>query len=528
MTFKEVVSHPFIADPVDKEEIIRQWKITTDHFSGCEGPRSLYHDMYASQGSNPSVNEELLLNILEAIRHVEVDDYPVFAKIPESQLCKNYVGIEASVAIPYDDANWSRDVLDISQRNLYEDEDAKEYDSQFHQRDDDLDSEDEWEDLKDARRRKRQVQANEDKLKSGHPGLDKDYQRFEICFFVKKAWSTKERQIFIAMQFGRWYQRGVIHFVDLIRVVDEIEEVLHKYVLKDTRFTDVQHHLPEAVYFASPRREIRFHPEIMADRATRYLQHIYVDVAVHESTNKTKLRKFEELMEGDPLEIPDGLATYQASVCFQDIDPQQFEELEAHMLGEIKCDGWEVDDLQRQADATRPETKIYKLLYERRRNWFNTRNDSSNEGQASNQARCEKIWGDFRRDYIFRFCTWADLPHQVDQPEAKKLWGDPFLDKKGMDEAIRTQEISEEDLLEKQLARTQIKQEKDVVEQFKRVEDVDLRQKALEQHKQGYQGQEGYYKLENQLSRGKGATKKKFDPLATPAAHGTRRIVRKH
>uniref|UniRef100_A0AC35F1C6 Calreticulin n=1 Tax=Panagrolaimus sp. PS1159 TaxID=55785 RepID=A0AC35F1C6_9BILA len=99
--------------------------------------------------------------------------------------------------------------------------------------------------------------------------------------------------------------------------------------------------------------------------------------------------------------------------------------------------------------------------------------------------------GDFRRDYIFRFCTWADLPHQVDQPEAKKLWGDPFLDKKAMDEAIRTQEITEEDLLEKQLARTQIKQEKDVVEQFKRVEDVDLRQKALEQHKQGYQGQEG-------------------------------------
>uniref|UniRef100_A0A914ZC23 Uncharacterized protein n=1 Tax=Panagrolaimus superbus TaxID=310955 RepID=A0A914ZC23_9BILA len=120
------------------------------------------------------------------------------------------------------------------------------------------------------------------------------------------------------------------------------------------------------------------------------------------------------------------------------------------------------------------------------------------------------------------------LGKQVDRPEAKKLWGDPFLDKKEMDEAIRTQEISEDDLLEKQLARTLIKQEKDVVEQFKRVEDVDLRQKALEEHKQAFEGQEGYYKLENQLSRGKGATTKKFDPLATPAAHGPRKILRRY
>uniref|UniRef100_A0A914Y6V6 Protein kinase domain-containing protein n=1 Tax=Panagrolaimus superbus TaxID=310955 RepID=A0A914Y6V6_9BILA len=210
MTFSEVLSHPFISGLIDKHEVIRQWKITSDHYSPCDGTRSLYHDMWASQGSTTSVNEELLLNIIQAIRHVEKDDYPLFAKVPESHLYKHYVGIEASVAIPYEDANWSRDVLDISQRNLYEDEDAKEYESQFHIRDDVRDSDDEWEDLADARRRRRQILPDEIHLKSGHPGLDKDYQRFEICFFVKKAWSVKERQIFIAMQFGRWYQRGVI------------------------------------------------------------------------------------------------------------------------------------------------------------------------------------------------------------------------------------------------------------------------------------------------------------------------------
>lgn len=116
--------------------------------------------------------------------------------------------------------------------------------------------------------------------------------------------------------------------------------------------------MPDAVYFASPRREIRFNLDFMKDRTTRYLHHIYVDVALDKSANETKLRKFNELMEGDPIEIPEGLATYQASVCFQDVDPQQFEDLEAQMLGEIKVEGWEVNDEQRQADATRPETKL--------------------------------------------------------------------------------------------------------------------------------------------------------------------------
>uniref|UniRef100_A0AC34FDX2 Uncharacterized protein n=1 Tax=Panagrolaimus sp. ES5 TaxID=591445 RepID=A0AC34FDX2_9BILA len=113
-------------------------------------------------------------------------------------------------------------------------------------------------------------------------------------------------------------------------------------------------------------------------------------------------------MDGDPLQIPRRLATYQASVCFQDVDPQEFEELLSSYSHYIQ------------------------LLYERRLNWFRHRNDSSNPGQASNQTRCEKIWGDFRRGYIFLFCTWADLPHQVNRPEAKKLWGDK---KKGRDEA---------------------------------------------------------------------------------------------
>ena len=87
--------------------------------------------------------------------------------------------------------------------------------------------------------------------------------------------------------------------------------------------------------------------------------------------------------------------------------------------------------------------------------------------------------------------------------------------------------MPEEDQLDKELLRTRIKQEEDRFDTFKRVEDGDLRQQALEKHQKEYHGQEGYFKLANQLARGSGVATKKFDPLATPAAHGTKKITRR-
>lgn len=180
--------------------------VTTDCFAAMDGSRSIFLEMVASQGSNSSINEELLHNVIQAIRHVEKDDYPLFSKVPEKQLCNNYVAIEASVAIPYDDTNWSRDVLDVSQRDFEEEEKLEMANYKFEESD--VDSDDEWEDVKE--KKKRSIPAPDFSRKTGHPSVEKDYQRFEIVFFVKKEWSNQERQTFIAMQFGRWYQRGVI------------------------------------------------------------------------------------------------------------------------------------------------------------------------------------------------------------------------------------------------------------------------------------------------------------------------------
>ena len=102
------------------------------------------------------------------------------------------------------------------------------------------------------------------------------------------------------------------------------------------------------------------------------------------------------------------------------------------------------------------------------------------------------------------------------------------MNKEKTDQAIRTENLNDDDRLDKQLTRTRIKQEEDTLDQFKRPEDVELRQKAIDQHRKEYQGQEGYFKLGNQLARGKGASTKTFDPLATPAARGTRKFTRKY
>uniref|UniRef100_A0AC34QXA3 Uncharacterized protein n=1 Tax=Panagrolaimus sp. JU765 TaxID=591449 RepID=A0AC34QXA3_9BILA len=139
---------------------------------------------------------------------------------------------------------------------------------------------------------------------------------------------------------------------------------------------------------------------------------------------------------------------------------------------------------------------------------------SWNDSAFSNQARCEKIWGDFRRDYLFKVCKWA-VPYQVSKDNAELLYGNAFKTKEEVDEAIRSNIPDFAHSLNAQLYRTQIKQEEDVFNSYKRHEDVDLRRAAIEQHENDVKDDD-YYKLENQLKRGKGATTRQFHDLETP------------
>lgn len=129
-----------------------------------------------------------------------------------------------------------------------------------------------------------------------------------MVFFVSKNWSDEERQIFIALQFARWYYRSVIKYVfncflylcsnifpnyywltfrftDLLRVCDEIENIIQDYIIKKTRGGP---DLPESIYFASALRRMLLNPAEHQDRETRHLCHVYVDVALKTEMNAQK------------------------------------------------------------------------------------------------------------------------------------------------------------------------------------------------------------------------------------------------
>ena len=54
------------------------------------------------------------MRVVQSFHLVDQDFYPVFKHVEEDKLLKKYIGIEASLARPYDDNDWSRDVLDVS------------------------------------------------------------------------------------------------------------------------------------------------------------------------------------------------------------------------------------------------------------------------------------------------------------------------------------------------------------------------------------------------------------------------------
>lgn len=74
----------------------------------------------------------------------------------------------------------------------------------------------------------------------------------------------------------------------MIRVTDEVEEVFNDYVLSDRRVAKNKDALPESIYFASALRDVFLNPSVHADKDTRRLNHIYVDVALQSHANRQR------------------------------------------------------------------------------------------------------------------------------------------------------------------------------------------------------------------------------------------------
>jgi hypothetical protein len=103
----------------------------------------------------------------------------------------------------------------------------------------------------------------------------------------------------------------------------------------------------------------------------------------------------QKLLEGDSIDVPLGLTTLQAAACYKEVDARKFDAIEAQFLGQANVFRWELDETQRKFDAAGPETRLYKLLYERRRN--PNRQAISNDWASNTQARSVKLWVSFAR-----------------------------------------------------------------------------------------------------------------------------------
>uniref|UniRef100_A0A914BVA8 Protein kinase domain-containing protein n=1 Tax=Acrobeloides nanus TaxID=290746 RepID=A0A914BVA8_9BILA len=477
--------HPFLKREIREIDARNEWSIPISIGSPLDGERSLFAEMFNSQSSRSDFASDFLTRILRAVRLTEKDFYPVFEDIPDTKLFNNYIGIEASIALANDDSEWSRDVLNVSRAS------SNQYLNEFEQ----------VAPINKTRSRpSRAPLTGEDyDVQSHHPGLEKDYQRHETCFFVKKNWTTDERQVFIALQFARWYHRGVINFPDLVRVCDEIEDIIQGYIVTKSR---AGRDPPESIYFASALRRLFLNPAEHHDRETRHLCHMYIDVALLPEMNAQKKKKMQKLSEGDSIDVPLGLTTLQAAACYKEVDARKFDAIEAQLLGQANVFRWELDETQRKFDAAGPETRLYKLLYERRRN--PNRQAISNDWASNTQARSVKLWGDYDRDFLYKACSWT-ISHKLDESRARKLYGNPFEESqigKDVDE-------NENSLLALQLSRTRVKQEEDVILPMKRVEDAEARRAALANAeamlarlKKGTQeGHAGGWRLGEQLKR---------------------------
>lgn len=84
--------------------------------------------------------------------------------------------------------------------------------------------------------------------------------------------------------FGKNPQQN-FRFPDLIRVCDEIEDIVNDYILSQRRGSGDP---PDSVYFASALRRMLLNPKEHQDRETRHLCHMYIDVAISEEVNRQK------------------------------------------------------------------------------------------------------------------------------------------------------------------------------------------------------------------------------------------------
>lgn len=139
-TLEQLCADRFLASRIDKENARRTWKsknqcrkqtlllllfFVKQNYLDCNVPstewktsRSLFNEMFSVHNASTDMKEEFLLRALKAIKLAEKQFHGIVDKVPDAQLIKDYVAVEALLMVQQEDEDWSRDVLDVSSASL--------------------------------------------------------------------------------------------------------------------------------------------------------------------------------------------------------------------------------------------------------------------------------------------------------------------------------------------------------------------------------------------------------------------------
>uniref|UniRef100_A0A914L117 Protein kinase domain-containing protein n=1 Tax=Meloidogyne incognita TaxID=6306 RepID=A0A914L117_MELIC len=426
----ELLSHPFLARFFDKAEARLQLGVEPLKEIPWERRRNLRLDILTCQSHYAPLKEDLLDQICHAVRLVQDKSCcPIFEENLKERMSKDkYVAVNASLAFLQDeDDDWSREVLDVSN--------ASSPDRTI---------------LPKTRANRRPTLSGEQirRQNVNSPFEGRECQRCEMVFFINHNWSMNNRHLFIALQFARWFERGLIAFADLIRVVDELDDILIDYIMS-----------------SEPRPLSPYKHRMLAAKP-----------------DSVAFQKMDRLREGDTVLYPKELGPLYASATFYELNMERLRLLESIMLGKRRIDDWEFDVEQCFSDsANTSQTSLTTLLQARRDN-PNAKISSEIDWDVSNQAEHAKIWGDYKRDFLFRFAKYA-IPYKLETETVKKLYETPksSISKSPVESLIERLPcgIPDEDNVELQLAKTLSKQEEDVASPIKYHDDVEAREELV-------------------------------------------------